>query len=124
MTKREELESELHRAIERAAGWRGLLDHPGWVRYKSMADEQIRLRHATICLTPLESFGKSLEQEFMKGEAAGLTLALTLVETQHEMARLDVERLTTAIEMETTNETAAKQPDGRSRVENDDFSRE
>ena len=123
MSKRDEISGRLSETASDVASWRGLLDHPGWKRYKDIIEQQVRLRHATICLTPLESFGKSLEQEFMKGEAAGLGLALALPETQHEMARLDLERLTVALEKETDNEKARKS-DGGSRVDNNDFSGE
>jgi len=123
MSKRDEISGRLSEAASTVATWRGLMDTPAWKNYRAIIEEQVRLRHATICLTPLSSFGKSLEQEFMKGEAAGLGLALALPETQYEMASLDLERLTVELEKEMDNETSGKSAE-RSRVFDDDFSRE
>ena len=123
MSKIENISGKLSASANEVAVWRGLIESPAWKTYKDVIEQQVRLRHATICLTPLESFGKSLEQEFMKGEAAGLGLALALPETQYEMAKLDVAKLTVELEKENDSEKA-RNADGGSRVDNADFSGE
>jgi hypothetical protein len=123
MSKSDDIAAKLSQAASDLALWRGLLEHPGWKAYEKIIDEQMKLRQSTVCLTPLASFGKSLEQEFMKGEAAGLGLAIVVPKTQAEMAKMEVEILNVELDQEKEHETD-RRPDGGSRVDDDDFSRE
>lgn len=121
--KLEALEADFHGAASDVATWRSFLEHPGWVLYSKILDEQMKLRQGTINFAPLESFGKIFAQEFMKGEASFAALALALPHTQLEQAQLTAKNLETAIELEKTNETEA--PAGkRSRVDDEQFSRD
>lgn len=43
-----------------------------------MLEAQAKLREGTVVLQPLKSADKVYEQEFVKGEAAGLRMALAL----------------------------------------------
>jgi len=123
MKKKDEIEAEISSNVEEHALWRSLLEHPSWKKFEEIVMEQVRLRQATVCLTPLPTFGKSLEQEFMKGEAAGLGLALALVHTQYEITKLEKEKLAVELDKEMEYEKARTAPRG-SRVVDDNFSRE
>jgi hypothetical protein len=64
---------------------------PGWEYFQEILAAQEKTRSDTVLLTPLRSMDQVLEQEYQKGEIAGIMLSAKLVK-----ARLDDihERLT------------------------------
>ncbi len=68
---------------------RQLSKHPGYLHYTAKVQQQINNRMRMYGLKPLESLDKVPEQEFAKGEMAGLELAKVIVENQ--LTHLDTE---------------------------------
>lgn len=127
--KIDDLKSELSVKGNELATWRSLVENAGWALFKATMEQQRKARLFMVGETPLRSFGETLGQEFMKGEGAGIGLSLMLPLTQIELLTLDVERLSTAIEMEASNATKTEGIDGSggnsdfsSRVDDNDFS--
>lgn len=125
MKREDELAGELRAAAEERAFWRALLELPAWQRFVQIIQEQRNVRASTVCLQPISSLGQALAQEFMKGEYGGLGLAITLPQTQLEVAEINIERLNQEIERDQDVNTIAKaSEDGRSRVDDEHFYRE
>lgn len=75
-----------------------MLASPGWTVYSTIAQGQIDARRNGVILRPLTGMDAVLEQEFAKGECAGLMLAQSMVVTL-------LEQLTSAIEAEASQES-------------------
>ncbi len=63
---------------------RKLKESTGWKWACSIAKEQIHTRIQKVMWTPCEGTAKAMEQEFTKGEAAGLKLFITMVDAAIE----------------------------------------
>lgn len=55
-----------------------LVKSPGWDRLLSFAEEQTRVRMDSLVHQPLLKWDDALEQEYRKGEIAGMQLMLEL----------------------------------------------
>lgn len=109
---------ELRLKQEEASFWRTLTESSAWGQLKAIMEEQRRIRLFTVAETPLQSFAEAMPQEFMKGEAAGIGLVLTLPYTQLELAKADMAILEVKLEQEQEDEiTDAETDAGKSRVE-------
>lgn len=86
---REELE-QLH---ELRVMWEELQASPAWKKLQSQLEEQIKLRTERILLVPLQSADAVFEQEFSKGEVAGMRLVLRLPEQAKEDLQYAQERV-------------------------------
>ena len=119
MKTEQQLQAELSQKGSELATWKSLIEHPGWAWYKKVMEQQRLSRLFLVSETPLKTFGEALGQEFMKGEGAGIGLSLTLPYTQVELLQLDVNRLSTSIELEKSNvpETTDTASVGGSRVD-------
>lgn len=60
---------EQFQTLQRSTGWKSL---------EKQLDDQIKLRYNEVVLKPLDSINDATRVEFMKGEIAGLRLALEL----------------------------------------------
>lgn len=56
--------------------------HAGFKYYQEILDAQQKTRVQAIVLTPLDSLDKVPHQEYSKGEAAGILLALDIVDAR------------------------------------------
>ena len=74
-------------APSQLAALRQLLKSPGWELLVKHAQAQIQTRTDTVILTPLESTGKVTQQEFQKGEIAGMRLLIALPESLIETVK-------------------------------------
>lgn len=99
----QKLEQEFVSKSSDLAMWRGLVMSDGFKIMKKDMELQRNYRLLTVGGSPLASFSGVLPQEFMKGEANGIGLALTYPLLQVENLQMDVERLTVAIETEKEN---------------------
>lgn len=57
-----------------------LIEHRGWKKLMEYADQQIRGRTDEVILTPCKGMDAAMEQEFSKGEIAGIRLFCTFPE--------------------------------------------
>lgn len=55
-----------------------LKSHPGFKELMQIAEVQAREREKTIILTPLKGMDDTLEQEYRKGEVAGIMLFMEM----------------------------------------------
>ena len=110
MKTEQELQAELSQKGNELATWKSLVEHPAWAWYRKVMEQQRLSRLFLVSETPLKTFGEALGQEFMKGEGAGIGLTLTLPYTQIELLALDVQRLSTSIEMEKSYVSKTAEP--------------
>jgi hypothetical protein len=61
-----------------------------WAKYSALLTEQVTGRIDGMILTPLASLDETLGQEYAKGEAAGLKLALAIVPSLIESMEQDI----------------------------------
>ena len=72
---------------------RKLIKSPGWVQLLKIADAQIETRRRAIILSPLKAMDEVLEQEYAKGEIAGIMLFLSLPETWMQSLMMNADKL-------------------------------
>lgn len=77
-------EPSLEEMQEQLRELRRLKDSSGWKVLLSFVQEQVQLRTTTVMRTPAKGMAEAMVQEFMKGETAGLELAVASVEAQIE----------------------------------------
>lgn len=70
-----------------------LVEHPGWVVLSNILDRQAAIRTNSILTQPLSSLDATLEQEYMKGEAAQLLTLRGLPTVLIEELRAAVKRM-------------------------------
>jgi hypothetical protein len=119
--KSQELKNELSRKGSELASWRNLVESAGWKQFKATMEQQRMGRLFAVGETRLESFGATLGQEFMKGEAAGIGLALMFPLAKVEELQRDVTILLTSIELEADNVQETPPAGSGSRVDNSSF---
>lgn len=84
-------------------GLRHLLASEGWKVYCGVVEKQQTARLDGIVLTPLPGLDAALEQEYKKGEIAGMRMALQLPQALLDDAEESLKHL---------REAAASQPEG------------
>ncbi len=62
--------------------FKDLIKSKGWKRLSEVGQAQQEVRKHAVILTPLKELDNALEQEFMKGEYAGIGLLLAIPETE------------------------------------------
>lgn len=77
-------EPSLQEMQEQLRELRKLKESSGWRVLMSFVLEQVQMRTTAVMRTPAKGVAEAMAQEFMKGEAAGLELAVTSVEAQIE----------------------------------------
>lgn len=82
---KEQAERALQAAREVLIDLQALVKSRGWDRLLSIARDQEAVRISAVALQPLASGDKIYEQEFMKGEIAGIRLFMNLPGTQIEV---------------------------------------
>ncbi len=75
---------EVRELQEEQSRLRSLLGHSGFTYLKEVLESQAASRTDHIILNPLESMDDVLEQEYKKGEAAGILLACRFAEVRLE----------------------------------------
>lgn len=75
--------------IERVyAQLKPIAEAPGWALVKTLWEQQLENRQATVIMQPLgEAANAVYAQEYMKGEVAGIRLALALVGAVYELTQ-------------------------------------
>lgn len=91
-----ERESELAELRTKVRSIQEILDSAIWKQYSSMVAEQVTGRTNQLILTPLASLDGALEQEYAKGEIAGMRFALAILpqlvdDTLTEITRMEPE---------------------------------
>lgn len=99
MKSREELEGDLSKAASEAHEWKQLMEFPAFQRYMKFMKEQQYMRQVTVCMTPINAEYTAFAQEFYKGEAAGLGLAMEFPQTMHQQAEMEKRTLTKELEL-------------------------
>lgn len=66
---------------------------PEWALLHSVVMAQAMTRMGMICGTPLRTLDEALEQEYKKGEASGLQLAVSLPKTIIESCDYEIAQL-------------------------------
>jgi hypothetical protein len=84
-------EQEVVKARETLASFRKLVQCPGWAALVEVVTAQQKLRDGTVLRKPLESADKVFEQEFVKGEAAGMGVVLALPQQIIDAIRADLQ---------------------------------
>lgn len=121
----QEIQANISQKGSELASWRALIESPGWLQYKKFMELQRTTRLFVVAETPLNNFGETLKQEFMKGEGAGIGLSLMFPYTQVELLALDVERLSTQLELEKDNvQKSGEIANAGSRVDSSEFTGE
>lgn len=69
----------------------------------SILSAQADTRKSSLFLTPLKTMDEVLEQEYRKGEVAGLEFASKFVEIQIQILREQIEELTQEVEKDEQN---------------------
>lgn len=83
------VEDELSGLASEYALWRALTEHPAWPKWKAVADSAVSTRANAVMGTRLATMEQALGQEYLKGEANGIALIMSL--PQSEMERLEHE---------------------------------
>jgi hypothetical protein len=122
MSRRDELEGKLSQAASKLSAYRSLMEHVGWKMLVKDLEMQ-RTGRLLILAEPCSGMGVILQQEFMKGEAAGIYLALNFPETQMEVLKLEMASLETAAELEAESERQRNEvaPGSGSRVDSSNW---
>lgn len=102
--------------------WQSFLNHSCWGRFSKILEEQANTRAGEILLKPLESMDKAGAQEFMKGEVAGLKLALTTPLSIVEQLKHDLRVTNAKLEKEHELSQVGTDDAGGSRVDDRNFS--
>ncbi len=75
-------------AAEEKAAFEGLQQFPAWKKLVEIIEAQVEGRKKQVLLTPTASLDAIAEENFIKGEAAGLLLVLELPATLIETAEI------------------------------------
>ena len=98
--KKLKLEGELSSTAGRLSLWKSLVEHPGWKEYHKMLESQRNERIGPVLIKPLMSMDEIPQQEFMKGEISGITVAQLSPFAQIEALESEVRLLTANLENE------------------------
>lgn len=120
MTEKSELEQELSDKSSLLRLWIDLTESPAWVTLEAVMTEQKNARAAIICGVPLKTLDEVPEQEFKKGEVAGIGLMLAYPKTAIEVLEAEIEALNSEAEVASESQTDRK-PDVPSRVDDVHF---
>lgn len=120
--KLDALEAGLSENGSELAVWRSLMEHPGWALMEKRLDTERKMRALAVSAQSVRSVGEVFAQEYMKGEASGLGLALSMPQTEVEQLELEARKLEVLIEGERNALKAEARADERSRVPSDDGS--
>lgn len=112
--KLDELQNQLTEAATEEREWKELLDSAAWQRYATFLTNQRNMRKEVVLMTPISAENTAFAQEFYKGEAMGLSLALSFPQTQLELAEMKRRTLTKETELE--HESEAEERTDVSRV--------
>jgi hypothetical protein len=87
MDEETELDPEEQKALLDARALKALTESPGWAIVRRVLQGQIEAIKNQIVFTPRGSQRTEFEYEFLKGQAAGLQIAINLAEQQYETER-------------------------------------
>lgn len=105
MEEQEGTELDLRALQEERFKLTDLRDHAGYRYLMQIAKAQMNARHQAVFLTPLKKLDDTLEQEYHKGEMAGIALFMNMVDVR-------VDELTNAINQELIKENGDGERDG------------
>lgn len=88
----EALESEIAVLRENMRELKDMVDSRAWKQYSDLIASQIEVRINQIILTPLIGHDAVFEQEFSKGELAGMKFCMAILQTVIENTETDVSR--------------------------------
>lgn len=120
--KLEGLEGGLSEAASELAMWRSLTGHPGWQKLVKDLKVEETMRALVVTRKKLVSVGEAFGQEYMKGEANGLSFALSYPETEIEALSIEIKKLEMEIENEKELVRDSRAADEPGRVPSDDGS--
>lgn len=83
----------LSSALELKRAYEELQAFPAWATIKAQLEKQVRVRTDRIMLTPLTNLDAAMEQEYAKGEVAGIRLVLCLPEQTVEDLGFEIQQL-------------------------------
>ena len=89
----ENKEELLSSALELKRAYEELQVFPAWATIKAQLEKQVRARTDRIMLTPLTNLDAAMEQEYAKGEVAGIRLVLCLPEQTVEDLGFEIQQL-------------------------------
>lgn len=96
MTK-EELLQEENNLTETIRELKELIASPVWKKYSDLIESQVEGRINTFILSPLATLDGALEQEYAKGEIAGMRLSLGIIPSLIDNMAVDLDRVNTAL---------------------------
>lgn len=80
-----------------------LVKSPGWARQVEIAEAQKQNRQASVFGTKCTNMDMVLEQEFTKGEGAGIALFIVMPEIEIETLMVEIKELEDAAGNSTTS---------------------
>lgn len=89
---------ELRELQEEQSDFKSLLEHRGFARFMQVFREQLKHRIDKVTLSPLQNINEVLEQEFCKGEIAGITLVVDLIPARLELIKGEIEEILEELE--------------------------
>lgn len=114
------LEGRLSEKGSMLAVYRSFTEHPAWHMYARLLNDQMNTRKGEILLKPIKSTEQIYEQEYMKGEISGLTLAQVSIFAIIE--GLEQEVKVTREQLESEHEAEKRvSSDGGSRVDSNEW---
>ena len=118
------LEGGLSDAASELSMWRSLKEHPGWQKLVKDMKVEESMRALVVTRKPIGHVGEAFRQEYMKGEANGLGLALAHPDTEIEALSIEIRKLEVEIrnEKELVGRIARDEADAGGRVPSDDGS--
>jgi len=90
----------LSSALELKRAYEELQAFPAWATIKAQLEKQVRVRTDRIMLTPLTNLDAAMEQEYAKGEVAGIRLVLRLPEQTGEDLGFEIQQLSNQMKEE------------------------
>lgn len=93
MDEDDELDEDTKKALLDARALKALTESRGWAIVKGILANQIEAIKNQIVFSPRSSQRTEYEYEFLKGQAAGLQIAINLAESQYESEHAVAEAL-------------------------------
>jgi hypothetical protein len=96
MNKEELLEKESELS-ETLRALQDLVASSAWKKYSDLIDAQVKGRVDQLVLKPLRSIDETLEQEYAKGEIAGMRFSLNIVTDLIDTGTAELEQVRNAL---------------------------
>lgn len=104
MSEKPNAREELASALDMKKAYEELQAFPAWQILKAQLEKQVQIRTERVMLTPLKALDSAMEQEFEKGEVAGIRLVLALPQQMFDDLSFEVDKLLKEMEEENGRE--------------------